>query len=90
MVKASNSKSAKRSVVVAASTSGSRSAAGTASHRRQPGRKGKFQKKKGPKHSKDSLDKDLENYMMKDADFAKSKLDNDLDEYMKDAAVTAE
>jgi len=42
-------------------------------------------KRSGKKVTADSLNDDLEKYMMKDAAFAKTKLDNDLDEYMKDA-----
>ena len=81
-------KGSKRSIVAGTAVAGN-SAASRSGRASRGGRFNKFQKKKGPKHSQDSLDKDLDNYMMKDADFAKSKLDNDLDEYMKDV-VTAE
>jgi C-terminal duplication domain of Friend of PRMT1 len=46
-------------------------------------------RKAKPKMTADSLNDDLEQYMMKDTAFAKTKLDQDLDAYMKDASVTA-
>jgi hypothetical protein len=60
---------------------------GDASAKRGRGRRfgrGRGGKRGGPGPTQDALDKDLENYMMKDTEYAKSKLDNDLDEYMKD------
>ena len=44
---------------------------------------------KRPRATKESLDSDLEKYMMKDVEYAKSKLDNDLDTYMNDAEAKA-
>jgi hypothetical protein len=38
--------------------------------------------------SKDSLDKELDSYMMKDPKAAMARLDDDLDEYMEGVNIT--